>query len=732
MLQSFYHAARAQAQLPLVTLPGSWYAGKRRTAKFCEGGNRMIKKFLLISFGLLLCGASMTWAQHISIIGAPENSGFDAGSTATFRASLEEIPIAGGNHYTMSAEIGYAGTSSKISVPMQSQGALWDGGTLYLGRWKIPADAPTGLYRVAIQVKDASTGKVVATEQLRSFAVYRKLARIVSVTLDKTFYSVGEPIQCEITLENLSDQPLRGLRVEFSNPNYPWIATFSGESSLSGKMQASPILALKVLREDLSLPALGQVTIPMTPAGTATFLQGAERAMLGAGAPPRHDKLPPPEVDRYTVALWNHDRTVLYDMQFSPIAIVRAAGRDVPKPYSDSYSHPYNDEIDFTRYREFYAPGEISSSISLGGSRTLYRPDDTVQLSATFLKPMPNATPFYVTVQDRRGRTVWSGLPLVKITPMPSRKKLLRTWKIPASAAPGVYTVTLAERNPQGAEVAAAHIEIAVNKLPSSLMVFCPHEDDELPWAGLIRAAVEAGIPVHVVFFTGGDVGECERYYGKPCGPNEAREFGMVRMEESREALEHIGLPRNKLVFLGLPDGGSQEIWFRHVHASNPFLSVYLACDHAPYENILEPNLPYARDSVIDLVKKLLTEYHPALIATPHPDERHVDHRTANWFVIKACQELLHQHQIDPETLVVADQAYGAGGYQPAPYRYQRWVVYLSGEAAALKQEMSWIYQSQDGNLAEVAKKTFDELPREEVHYRIVDWQQHEGWNERP
>jgi len=27
-------------------------------------------------------------------------------------------------------------------------------------------------------------------------------------------------------------------------------------------------------------------------------------------------------------------------------------------------------------------------------------------------------------------------------------------------------------------------------------------------------------------------------------------------------------------------------------------------------------------------------------------------------------------------------------------------------------------------------KKTFAELPREEVHYRIVDWQEHEGWNE--
>jgi hypothetical protein len=57
-------------------------------------------------------------------------------------------------------------------------------------------------------------------------------------------------------------------------------------------------------------------------------------------------------------------------------------------------------------------------------------------------------------------------------------------------------------------------------------------------------------------------------------------------------------------------------------------------------------------------------------------------------------------------------------------------VVYLSGEASAMKQEMGWIYQSQDGNLDEGSRKEFKDLPREELHFRILDWQQHEGWNE--
>ena len=98
--------------------------------------------------------------------------------------------------------------------------------------------------------------------------------------------------------------------------------------------------------------------------------------------------------------------------------------------------------------------------------------------------------------------------------------------------------------------------------------------------------------------------------------------------------------------------------------------------------------------------------------------------------MVKACQELLRDKHIDPQTVILADEAYGAGGTKPAPYKYERYVLHLSGEDAALKQEMSWIYQSQDGNLAEGARKPLAELPREEVHYRILDWQEHEGWNE--
>jgi LmbE family N-acetylglucosaminyl deacetylase len=605
-----------------------------------NNGDNMTRQkiFCIMALNVSLFAASRCDAQPISVEGAPADTGYNVGSAALIRASLKGV-AGDPSRYALFANIQYMGTTAQTSVEMdrKSQGA--SGEWRYEAEWPIPPDAPTGLYSVALQVEDRAAHSVVATRKLLGFAAYKKLVRIARVTLDKTFYAPGETIQCEVALENLTGSEMKNLRVEFSNANYPWISTFSGEAKLSGQKVENPELDLKVIRDHLDLVAHREATIPMMAAGTAAFLQGTQVAVLGAGGPARSFKLPPPEVDTYTIAVWNAERTVLYDMQFSPQVIVRDPNRVTPKPYSShNYTHPYNDEIDFKKYRDFFASGESLQ--------------------------------------------------------------------------------------------AAAKREALPNKLPTSLMVFCPHEDDEHPYAGLIHAAVEARIPVRVVFFTGGDVGECERYFNKPCGPNEAREFGTVRMEESMEALEHIGLSRDHVRFLGLPDGGSGAIWSENIKVSNPFLDIYLATDHAPYENLVKPNLPYARDAVIDTVKQIITDFHPAMIATSHPDERHVDHRTANWFVVRACQELLRDKRIDPQTVILADQVYGAGGAKPAPYHYEKFTVYLSGEAAALKQEMSWIYQSQDGNLAEGARQTFSELPREEIHYRIVDWQEHAGWNE--
>ncbi len=661
----------------------------------------------------------------VNIDGGPTDSGFDVGSEAGVRVSVSGLAGEPGR-YAAFAEIQYAGTTSVTSVQMDRVEGGTPGVVQFAAGWPIPAEAPTGIYTVSVRIEDRSAHEVVAVKKLRGFAAYKKWVRISDLAIDKTFYSVGDPIQCGLKLENISAQDLKDLRVEFSNANYPWISLFAeGEN---------PNLALKVLRDHVNLPPGGEAIIPMMPAGTAAFLQGQQRAVMGAGAPARHEKVPLPEVDTYTVAVWNADRTVLYDMQFTTLAVVRAPGRDLPKPYSRNFTHPYNSDIDYRKYRQFYPPAMISPAITVDPGRTLYRPGDKFHAVVTLHNienaPILNAE-LHAVINDPAGKQVHTLVLASGISLEPGQTKQVPSdaWTIPTAFAPGTYRVEFLLTT-GSAVIARTTSEIAVNALPASVLVICPHEDDEISYAGLVRAAVEAGIPVHVVILTDGDVGECERYYDKPCGPNEAREFGMVRMEESREALEHLGLARDKVTIVGLPDGGSGQIWSRHIQPANPYLSVYLACDHAPYEDVYRPNLPYARDAVVNALEDIIADFRPALIALPHPDERHVDHRTTNWFAIKACQGLLKVGRMDPRTVVWGDQAYGAGGFKSAPYKYSEALVHLSGEAAALNQEMSWIYQSQDGNLAEGAKQTYTELPREERHVQIIDWQQHEGWNE--
>ncbi len=104
-------------------------------------------------------------------------------------------------------------------------------------------------------------------------------------------------------------------------------------------------------------------------------------------------------------------------------------------------------------------------------------------------------------------------------------------------------------------------------------------------------------------------------------------DFGEVRLEEARASLGHLGVPPENLVTLGLPDGGLEEIWYHHPRASDPYLSVLLASDHAPYREAAIPNLPYAREPVVAAIKTFINRYHPDMIITGHPDERRSPHK---------------------------------------------------------------------------------------------------------
>jgi LmbE family N-acetylglucosaminyl deacetylase len=280
--------------------------------------------------------------------------------------------------------------------------------------------------------------------------------------------------------------------------------------------------------------------------------------------------------------------------------------------------------------------------------------------------------------------------------------------------------------------IATDRLEFAVNPLPLSILVFAAHEDDDTAHPALIRAAVENNIPIYFVYFTSGDAGGCERFYNVSCDAARAMDFGEVRMNETLASLAHMGVPSDRVFFLGLPDGGMEQIWYNHVKASDPYLSVLLASDHSPYREAAVPNLPYAREPVVAAAKDFLRRFRPEMVITGHPDERHVDHRTNNWYVVQAMQELLREGALPASTQLLVDVSYGAGPQKHAPYQYRKHTLFVSGEAARIGQEALWYYQSQDGNHQQAEIVPYAKLPREEQHEQILDWQRHAGWNEKP
>ncbi|MBV1823987.1 PIG-L deacetylase family protein [Komagataeibacter oboediens] len=87
---------------------------------------------------------------------------------------------------------------------------------------------------------------------------------------------------------------------------------------------------------------------------------------------------------------------------------------------------------------------------------------------------------------------------------------------------------------------------------PGTVMVLAPHPDDEsLGCGGLIAACCAAGMPPVVVIMTDGAASH----------PNSrqwpAPRLRAKRQQEARNAVACLGLPPDRLVFLGLPDAAA-------------------------------------------------------------------------------------------------------------------------------------------------------------------------------
>lgn len=662
---------------------------------------------LALAAGMLLL-PGVARAQ-ISVTAVTSMTSYNAGEEVLMRLAPSEGASACENT-AFSAAVRYEGDPEAVYTTSSQQ--VWtcsDGPAAgsYSPLWKIPADARTGRYEIDLLGHDR-----VAQEAVRgagSFVVHRKLVKIERINLGKTFYVTGDPVECEITVKNLTDQPLDGLRVEFSNRYWPWIAGPAQQAAAS----------IVTLSNDLALPG-----------GAEQGINSSHAAVAG--------KVDQPTIHQYGVVVWDHDRKKVLDIAFSNLVLIRPPDTISSETYPSQFIYPQLSDIDTKDYRHFYPPGLDRAAIQFDTSHTMFIPGQNAAVHFSMMNP---------------GKSAWShisvaalllgpdGKPIEKkvvaseldLQPESAAKPESQTFKLP-TGRPGLYRVRVAMTDPSGNVVAENDLELGVNPLPKSILIFCAHEDDEGAWAGLTRAAIENHIPVHFVYFTGGDAGSCDRYYQHSCSPAEGLNFGTLRMDETRAVLGHMGVPPNSIFFLGMPDGGSGEIWYHHPDPAHPYLSVLLASDHAPYANVFQPNLPYARESVVATVKRLLKEFHPEVVVTAHPPaEGHIDHVVNNYFVVKALQEMVSSKELSPQSIkLYVDRVYNPKEIPSTPYHYSEHVLFVSGEVMTLHQEAGWYYQSQGGNHAVGHLQDFDRLSRRIVYRQVLDWEEHQGWNSTP
>jgi LmbE family N-acetylglucosaminyl deacetylase len=164
----------------------------------------------------------------------------------------------------------------------------------------------------------------------------------------------------------------------------------------------------------------------------------------------------------------------------------------------------------------------------------------------------------------------------------------------------------------------------------SRLLILAPHCDDEtLGSAGLIQAAIQAGMQVKVGIATNGDgylfatMEDFRRIY-----PH-AKDFirmGTLRQQESLAAMQVLGVSASQVVFLSFPDRGTPQLWNGHWFASNPFKSPFSQADRSPYPITYNPKSVYAGEDYLADIRAIINDYRPDLVIYPHPEDVHPDH----------------------------------------------------------------------------------------------------------
>lgn len=208
---------------------------------------------------------------------------------------------------------------------------------------------------------------------------------------------------------------------------------------------------------------------------------------------------------------------------------------------------------------------------------------------------------------------------------------------------------------------------------PGATVVLVPHPDDEaLAAGGLIRELEQRGVAPTVILVTGGDAFKqaAQTHLHKVnVSPAQMVDFGRIRLSESRSALGVLGLPPDRLIFLGFPDKGLNRLWTECWRPDQSCASVSTGAGRVPYAEAYKPGAPYAGQELESELVELLRKLKPTLVVYPHPNEAHVDHWGLSNFAQAALEDL---RRTDPDWVPPQEWLYLVHrGDWPAPKGYR-------------------------------------------------------------
>ncbi|MDN4594313.1 PIG-L deacetylase family protein [Polycladomyces subterraneus] len=213
--------------------------------------------------------------------------------------------------------------------------------------------------------------------------------------------------------------------------------------------------------------------------------------------------------------------------------------------------------------------------------------------------------------------------------------------------------------SPYLAESASAltesHMMQNTNIQGNRVLVVAPHPDDEvLGGGGVIEKAISSGKQVKVVIMTNGD-GFSEDVMRQfitlfPSAQN-YQKLGVLRHEESIQALGYLGVKPSDIYFLGYPDGGLESLWETNWSCTRLYRGL-TGWTHANYPFSYQKNAPYCGENVVNNLSQIIRSFQPTTIVFPDPYDEHPDHWATNAFVQFTLANL-HYHPADKWTYLV-------------------------------------------------------------------------------